>query len=227
MADPNAPGTGDNTGQNNSSSGGGDNTTKLDDGFKKEFTDYTAKWMIDIFFRLVLLAVRTYAKIDRSEIMLAIDQGHIHSKFLEYVDQTNKSVDDKLDVTETEKKFVIEPLRYFLEVKNIQMSPGAMVGISLGMVIISLGIRAHEAKKENKRILDRIIKESAEIRKEARRNYRNNNSYEPPETVSFSETPVSEPTFTVVPDPPVEEPAVTVVPVESVDAEEIPNSEIQ
>ncbi len=213
-ADPNAPGTAEATGAGTNSTGaqgggGSGGTTKMDDGFRREFGEYTAKWLIDMFFRLVLLAVRTYAKIDRSEIMLAIDQGHIDNRFLAYVDEANKNVETKLDVSETEKKFVIEPLKYFIEVKNIQMSPAFMVAGSLLMVIVTLAIRAYDVKKENKRILDRIIKESASIRR-ANRGRRNNNSYEAPEAVNFHEQPVSEPTFTVEPDPVPPEPTVEV-----------------
>ena len=180
--------------------GTGADGVKMDPGFKKEFTEYTAKWLIDIFFRLVVAGFRQFAKIDRAEILIAIQQGHIDGSFLKYVDEANVNVERELNVTEDEKKFIIEPLRYFMEVKKIEIGPGWMVGGSLLMVVITLGIRAYEVKQQNKALLDRMIKESAEIRNGTSQVKKDqewkSKAHGDPETVNFSE-----PTFSVANEP--------------------------
>jgi hypothetical protein len=171
--DPFAPGSGggNNGGKTGGGNGGGGNSdggTKLDSGFAKEFSEYTAKWLIDMFFRLLIKAFVSYAKIDRSEVVKAINEGSVDPEFLKFVDQANDEVDKKLYVTEDEKKFVIEPLKYFLEVKKVQLKPEWMFGLGVVMVGGSLAIRAFELKKTNKEILDQIVKESQKRRDEKR-----------------------------------------------------------
>lgn len=166
-ADPFAPGSSDdnggkNTSGNKSSDNGGE--TKVDSAFAKEFSDYTAKWLVDIFFRLVLAAFRKFAQIDKSEIVKAIEQGFIDERFLKFIDEANDNVEKSINVTEDEKKFVIEPLKYFLEVKKVQLKPEWMFLVGLLMVTGGLFIKAMDIKKDNKALLDKIIKESAEIK---------------------------------------------------------------
>ncbi len=67
-------------------------------------------------------------------------------------------------MSESEKKFVIEPLKYFMEVKKIQLKPEWMFLTSLLVVSGSLFMSAMDVKKQGKTILDRIIKESADIK---------------------------------------------------------------
>ena len=174
--DPFAPGSGNgNNGGGKSGSGSGnggggnsDGGTKLDSGFAKEFSEYTAKWLIDMFFRLLIKAFVSYAKIDRTEVLKAINEGSIDAEFLKYVDQANDDVERKIYVTEDEKKFVIEPLKYFLEVKKVQLKPEYMFFVGLVMVGGGLFLRAQECKNSSKEILDQIIKESQKRQEEKR-----------------------------------------------------------
>lgn len=174
---PNAPGTGSGRGFDPMApgssadpfapggSGMGGGGTKIDPEFKKEFTEYTAKWLIDMFFKLVVSGFRQFAKIDRNEVLIAIEQGHIDKGFLKYVDESNENVDREINVTEEEKKFIIEPLKYFIEVKKIEIGPGWMVAGSMLMVVVTIAIKAYEVKQQNKTLLDRMIKESSELKK--------------------------------------------------------------
>lgn len=179
--DPFAPGNGNNNGGGKGPGNGGTGTasdgTKVENGFAKEFSEYTAKWLVDIFFRLLIAGFRQYAKIDKSEVQRAITEGHIDGRFIKFVDEANENVDKKINVTDDEKKFVIEPLKYFLEVKKIQLKPEWMFITGLLMVGGGLFIKAMDVKKQNKAILDQMIKESATLREEARtRDYNNRNN---------------------------------------------------
>jgi hypothetical protein len=166
-ADPFAPGSGSGGGNGqNSSSGSRAEEVKVDNAFAKEFSDYTAKWLVDIFFRLVLAAFRQFAKIDKSEFVKAVQDGYIDERFLKFVDEANDNVDKSINVTDDEKKFVIEPLKYFLEVKKVQLKPEWMFLVGILMVTGGLFIKAMDIKKDNKALLDKIIKESAKIRSE-------------------------------------------------------------
>lgn len=175
--DPFAPGSssGPNSSSGNQNNGGGGSRpeeVKIDNAFAKEFSDYTAKWLVDIFFRLVLAAFRQFAKIDKSEFVKAVQDGYIDERFLKFVDEANDNVDKSINVTEDEKKFVIEPLKYFLEVKKVQLKPEWMFLVGLLMVTGGLFIKAMDIKKDNKALLDKIIKESAKIREENRNDTR-------------------------------------------------------
>lgn len=168
--DPLAPGGassggGGGKGPGNGGSGSASDGTKVDNGFAKEFSEYTAKWLVDIFFRLLIKGFQQYAKIDKAEILKAVNDGFIDPRFIKFVDEANSNVEKSINVSEEEKKFVIEPLKYFLEVKKIQLKPEWMFITGLLMVGGGLFIRAMDAKNENKVMLDKIIKESAEIRK--------------------------------------------------------------
>jgi hypothetical protein len=164
-------GGGSNGGGGNDSGGGGG--TKLNDGFAKEFSEYTAKWLIDIFFRLLIAGFTQYAKIDRTEILRAVNDGFIDQKFLKFVDEANDNVDKTINVTDDEKKFVIEPLKYFLEAKKIQLKPEWMFITGLLMVGGGLFIKSMDVKNQNKALLDRVIKESAKMREDAAAERRN------------------------------------------------------
>jgi len=227
--DPFAPGGSSNSGGGNVNSGGGGKAeeTKIDSAFAKEFSDYTAKWMVDIFFRLVLAAFRQYAKIDKSEVIKAVEQGYIDERFLKFIDEANDNVDKTINVTEDEKKFVIEPLKYFLEVKKVQLKPEWMFLVGLLMVTGGLFIKVMEAKKENNSFLDRIIKESVSTKQDMRGNTKKQdeefyskrnpqNEYENIETFNTD----TKPNFSFTPPPPPKEPNIEVV-----EAEEIPNDE--
>lgn len=201
--DPFAPGSADDpfTPPGGKGGSGGSGGTNIDPGFQKEFTEYTAKFLIDIFFRLLVAGLCQFAKIDRKEILVAIDEGHIDPKFLQFVDEANVNVEREISVSEDEKRFIIEPLKYFMEVKKVQLSPGTMVGLAFLMVTAKMGIKAWEVKQQNKAILDRIIKESSEI-KNAAREGRNNKRWNSqrsgdPEVVNFSTTSANADTFTV------------------------------
>ena len=230
--DPFAPGgssnSGGGSGASNNSGGGGKSKeeTKIDSAFAKEFSDYTAKWMVDIFFRLVLAAFRQYAKIDKAEVIKAVEQGYIDDKFLKFIDEANDNVDKSINVTEDEKKFVIEPLKYFLEVKQVQLKPEWMFLVGLLMVTGGLFIKVMEVKKENKSLLDKIIKESASIKAEIRnvknqdeQFYAKRKQEDPYENIE-NFNPNSNQGFSFTPPPPPKEPNIEVV-----EAEEIPNDE--
>jgi hypothetical protein len=228
--DPFAPGSSNNNSGNSNSGGGGQSKAeevKIDNAFAKEFSDYTAKWMVDIFFRLVLAAFRQYAKIDKSEVLKAIEQGHIDERFLKFIDEANDNVDKSINVTEDEKKFVIEPLKYFLEVKKVQLKPEWMFLVGLLMVTGGLFIKVMDIKKDNKALLDKIIRESQSIKNEMKSNVKNQDeefyrkrneppAYEnietfDPKTNNFSFTP---------PEAPKTEPTIEIV-----EVEEIPNDD--
>ena len=172
--DPNAPGgmgsektSGSGNGGNGGNGGGGNSSsdsTKVDNGFAKEFSEYTAKWLVDIFFRLLVAGVVKFAKIDVKEVKQAILEGHINEKFLSYVEENNNNIDREIFVSEDEKKFVIEPLKYFLEVKKVQLKPEWMFITGIVMVSGGLIIKAIDLKGQNKVLLDRMIKESQEIK---------------------------------------------------------------
>lgn len=176
--DPNAPGGGggnpfSSSSGSGTSSGSGDKKSedkKYDAGFMKEFSDFSAKWLVDIFFKLLVGALKQFAKIDKAEVITAINQGFIDASFLKFIDQANDKVESRIFVTEDEKKFVIEPLKYFLEVKKIQLKPEYMFLTGLLFVGGTLGMRAYELKKENKELLDQVIKESAKIRESQKEN---------------------------------------------------------
>lgn len=169
--DPFAPGSGNSGGGKSPGSGnsGGDGT-KVENGFAKEFSEYTAKWLVDIFFRLLIAGLCQYAKIDKAEVQKAVTDGFIDGKFLKFVDTANDNVDKSINVTDDEKKFVIEPLKYFLEVKKVQLKPEWMFITGILMVGGGLAIKAFDIKKQNKAMLDQMIKESAKDREEARAN---------------------------------------------------------
>jgi len=170
--DPMAPGASNSGGGGGAGNGSGSGTasdgTKVDSGFAKEFSEYTAKWLVDIFFRLLIAGFQQYAKIDKVEIIKAVNDGHIDARFLKFVDEANDNVDKSINVSDDEKKFVIEPLKYFLEVKKIQLKPEWMFITGLLMVGGGLFIKAMDIKNQNKVMLDKIIKESANIREQAR-----------------------------------------------------------
>jgi hypothetical protein len=170
--DPMAPGASNSGGGGGGNGPGSNNTaadgTKVDSGFAKEFSEYTAKWLVDIFFRLLIAGFQQYAKIDKVEIIKAVDDGFIDKRFLNFVDEANSNVEKSISVSDDEKKFVIEPLKYFLEVKKIQLKPEWMFVTGLLMVGGGLFIKAMDIKNQNKAMLDKIIKESAKIREEAR-----------------------------------------------------------
>ena len=149
--------------------GGGSSSTssaEIPDGFAKEFSEYTAKWLVDIFFRLLITAVKQYAKIDKSEILNAVNQGLIDARFVKFIDDANENVDKNIKVTDDEKAFVIEPLKYFIQVKKVQLKPEWMFVTSLLMVSGNLVIQAIDLKKQNKQLIDQIINESQKIREE-------------------------------------------------------------
>jgi hypothetical protein len=123
---------------------------------------------VDIFFRLLIAGFQQYAKIDKVEIIKAVDDGYIDARFLKFVDEANDNVEKSINVTDDEKKFVIEPLKYFLEVKKIQLKPEWMFITGLLMVGGGMFIKAMDIKNQNKAMLDKIIKESAAIRENER-----------------------------------------------------------
>lgn len=174
FGDPNAPGSspgGGGPSPNSGGSGGGGNAgdgTKVEPGFMKEFSDFSAKWLVDIFFRLLVGAFRQFAKIDKAEVVKAVDQGSIDPRFLTFVDEANDKVEKGIYVTDDEKKFVIEPLKYFLEVKKIQLKPEWMFITGLLFVGGNLGLRAWDMKQQNKELLDHMMKESAKWREKDR-----------------------------------------------------------
>lgn len=171
-ADPNAPGSGPAPSGGGSGGSGGGGTagdgTKVDPGFMKDFSDFSAKWLVDIFFRLLVNALRQFAKIDKAEVTRAVELGQIDARFLTYVDDVNDKADKKIYVTDDEKKFVIEPLKYFLEVKKIQLKPEWMFITGLLFVGGSVAVRAWDMKQSNKELLDHMIKESAKWREQDR-----------------------------------------------------------
>lgn len=170
--DPFAPGSANDTssgGGNKGGGGGGTSSsegTKVDDGFAKEFSEYSAKWLVDIFFKLLIAGFVQYAKIDKIEVIKAINEGQIHPSFLKFVDEANNNVTKSINVTDDEKKFVIEPLKYFLEVKKVKLQPQWMFIVGLLMVGGTVFLRAKEVKDENKALLDKMISESQKIREE-------------------------------------------------------------
>lgn len=178
--DPFAPGSSSSTSSGQTSSGSGQSKTeetKIDSAFAKEFSDYTAKWLVDIFFRLFLTALKQWVKINKSEVLKAVEQGLIDDKFLKFIDEANENVDKSIYVTEDEKKFVIEPLKYFLEVKKVQFKPEYMFGIGLLITAGTVAMRAFDLKQENKSLLDKIIKESASIKNEIRNSKRQDEEF--------------------------------------------------
>lgn len=184
--DPFAPGSSNS--QSSSSGGGGGkggggNTssegTKVDNGFAKEFSEYSAKWLVDIFFRLLIAGFVQYAKIDKIEVIKAVNEGQIDGSFLKFIDEANDNVTKTINVTDDEKKFVIEPLKYFLEVKKVQLKPEWMFITGLLMVGGGLFIKAQDVKNENKALLDKIIRESQKIREENAANANSRRRQEP------------------------------------------------
>jgi hypothetical protein len=145
--------------------GGKEETTKVPEGFSKEFADYTAEWLVDIYFKLFLGAIRNYCKIDKTEVLRAVNKGIINPKFVKFIENINNKVDSELDVTEEEKKFVIEPLQQFIVMKKIAVKPEYLMLGSLIMVSGTIFLRAQELKEQNKIILDQILKESADIQR--------------------------------------------------------------
>lgn len=155
-------------GGGSSSGGGGSSTgqgsTKMDPDFAKGLSEFTAKWLVDMYFKLLILGLGKWVKLDKSEIMAEVKAGNIDEKFIKYVDQCNKSVDTNLTVSEDEKKFIIEPLKYYLEVKKVNIKPEYMFLGGLLMISAKVGMKANDIRKENKEILEKIIAESAAIR---------------------------------------------------------------
>lgn len=156
----------DNFGETPSSGGmgGSDDTIPPPDGFNKEFSTYTAKWLVDIYFKLLLTGITEYAKIDRREIQKAVHDGLIDERFLKFVDEANANVDNELTISDEEKEFIIEPLQFLLEQKKIQFKPEYMVLASLVIVSGSLFMNAQDIKNQNAMVLDKIVEESRNIR---------------------------------------------------------------
>lgn len=161
---PSAGGGGSSSGGGGSSTNSG--TTKADPEFTKGLSEFTAKWLVDMYFKLLILGLGKWVKLDKGEIMAEVRAGNIDEKFVKYVDQTNKGVDSNLVVTEDEKKFIIGPLQYFLEAKKVNIKPEYMFLGGLVMVSGKMAMKANEIRKENKEILEKIIAESAAIRKQ-------------------------------------------------------------
>jgi len=139
-------------------------TTDVPESFSTEFSEYTAKWLVDIYFRLFIAGIKEYAKIDRTEVLKAVNEGYIDSKFIKFIDEANENVDSNVEISESEKEFIIEPLKYFLEIKKIQLKPEYMVLISLVIVSGSIFMNAQDLKSQNREVLDKIIEESRNIR---------------------------------------------------------------
>lgn len=152
----------DSSGDSSSASGEG---TEVPEEFSKEFAEYTAKWFVDIYFKLFIAGIKEYAKIDRTEVMKAINQGIIHPSYLRFVDEANENVDSNVHVSEDEKEFITEPLKYLLEVKKFQMKPEYMVLTSLAIVSGSIFMNAQDLKKQNRELLDRMIQETDNLRR--------------------------------------------------------------
>lgn len=186
------PPGGGNSGGGNSGGGSGsapNEGSKMDPEFAKGLSEYTAKWLVDIYFRLLIMGLTSYAKINKTEVVQGVRDGLIDSKFLKYVDEANKNVDKGITVSEDEKNFIIEPLKYFLEVKKVQVKPEYMFLGSLVMVSGQMFFRANEIKKDNKDILDRIINESAKSRTNGRANPSDDNE----QMADFSNGPRTSP----------------------------------
>lgn len=149
-------------------SGGETEEVEVPSGFSKEFTDYSAKWLVDIYFKLFIGGLKAYCKIDKSEIQRGINSGLIHPKFVKYVDDANDKIDNGIDVSEQEKDFIIEPLKFYMESKKIQMKPEYMVLGSFIMVSAGLFMSAMDMRKQNQLIVEQIIMESEKIRSEER-----------------------------------------------------------
>jgi hypothetical protein len=163
---PPQPGGGDNPISDEPTSGSKkDESTKVPEGFSEEFSNYTAKWLVDVYFQLFLGAIRNYCKIDKTEVMRAVNKGIIHPKFVKHIENINKKVDENLIVTEEEKEFVIGPLEQFIVMKKIQVKPEYLMLGSLIMVSGTIFLRAQELKEQNTIILDTILKESADIQR--------------------------------------------------------------
>ena len=143
--------------------------TKIPDNFSKEFSEYSAKWLVDVYFRLFVAGVKQYSKIDKAEVLKAVNAGVIRPEFIKFIDEANDNVDDNIKVSEEEKEFIIEPLKYFLQVKKIQLAPEWMVLTSLAMVSGSIFLNAMDIKEQNKAIIEKIVKESTKIRDEEKR----------------------------------------------------------
>ena len=139
-------------------------STEMPESFSSEFSEYTAKWLVDIYFRLFIAGIKEYAKIDRTEALKAVNEGYIDSKFIKFIDEANENVDSNVSISDDEKNFIIEPLKYFLEIKKIQLRPEYMVLISLVIVSGSIFMNAQDLKKQNREVLDKIIEESRNIR---------------------------------------------------------------
>lgn len=219
QGDPNAPGSssatsssgggGNNAGTGGPKTGGGSSEeTKVDPAFAREFSEYTAKWLIDIFFKLVIGAFVQYAKINTVEVKKAINEGSIDPFFSKFIEDANYKVERDLKVSEDEKKFVIEPLKYFLEVKKVQLKPEWMFLTSLAMVTGSIAIKAHGIKTENKVMLDKIIKESQERRAAGQTNSDKRTPEYREETRDFSSVefnqPVKDSNIQIIPDDQIE-----------------------
>ena len=136
------------------------------DGFNKEFSEYTAKWLVDIYFRLFLTGVKEYAKIDRREIIKAIHDGLIDERFLRFVDEANDNVENELNISDEEKDFIVEPLQFLLDQKKIQFKPEYMVLASLVIVSGSVFMNAQDIKNQNAMVIDKIVEESKNIRQD-------------------------------------------------------------
>ena len=141
-----------------------DETIAPPDGFNKEFSEYTAKWLVDIYFRLFLTGVKEYAKIDRREVVNAVHSGLIDERFLKFVDEANANVDNELSISDEEKEFIIEPLQFLLDQKKIQFKPEYMVLASLVIVSGSIFMNAQDIKTQNAMVIDKIVEESKNIR---------------------------------------------------------------
>lgn len=147
-------------------SSGDDDTIAPPDGFNKEFSQYTAKWLVDIYFKLFLTGVKEYAKIDRREVQKAVHDGLIDERFLKFVDEANDNVENELNISDEEKEFIIEPLQFLLDQKKIQFKPEYMVLASLVIVSGSVFMNAQDIKNQNAMVIDKIVEESKNIRQD-------------------------------------------------------------
>ncbi len=179
-------------------SGSKTESTKIPDDFQKEFTGFMAKWLVDLYFKIGIIAIKSYTKVDKSEFRKLVDNDEMDPKFERAVDEHNRKLENQEWVTEDEKKFIIEPLKYFIEVKGIKMKPEYMFLGGLVVVSAAVGFRAYECKKDTKDLIERMLKDSAKTREAMRQTGGNNfkGNY-PPENVETFSGSRPEETFSV------------------------------
>lgn len=149
-----------------SSSADSSSSEGTETGMTDEFSDHTAKWLVDVYAQTFCMFMRNYAKIDKKTVYEAILAGYLDERFLDLIEDENAKVDSRIKMTDEQKKFIISPMKNFVQVNKIKVPTGLQIIIGLGVVSGTIFMSANDLRKSNEFLLQKIMQESQRIREE-------------------------------------------------------------